>query len=197
MAKLVSAYVIYNASSNSYVDDGTLVTLNCEQLSAFTPRKVWLQRSLAPGTDGTTILYQPTFLASSADLTQYGGNLIQGYYVEQNGLAQIIDIADINTLISACNACCDNTPTVTLARYYTGGIPSFLNPTVAKFCIYRLDNGSASAHNSAALAYASNYTGDFRLVGNLSGTSRYEVTSYTGWPPVAQGTDTVVTGGCP
>lgn len=194
---LISAYLIYNGQSESYVDDGTLITINCKELQAFSPQRVWLQRSLTPGTDGTDIQYQPTFSVNSTDLTQYGTNLIQGYWIQQDGVGMMIDIADINTLISACNACCDDSPAVTLTRYYTGGIPAFANPSAASYCIYRLDDGSAYAHSEAAAAYASQYTGSFVLKGNLSGTSRYQITTYTGWPPFPVGTDTVVTGGCP
>lgn len=195
---LIQAYLIYNGKSESYVADGTLITINCQQLQAFSPVKVWLQRSPFPGTDGTGIQYQPTFSVNSTDLAQYGTNLIQGYWIQQaDGSGMMIDIVDANTLISACNACCDSSPAVTLARYYSGGIAAFTDPASAKFCIYRLDDGSASAHNDAALAYTSQYTGSFKLVGNLSGTSRYEITSYTGWPPFPVGNDTVVTGGCP
>lgn len=192
---MVQAYLIYNAQSNSYVDDGTLVTINCERLQSFTPVKVWLQRWLAAG-DGTLVETQITFDVNSVDLTQYGANLIQGVYIEQDGAGMIIDIASAATLLDACNACCDDSPVATLTRFYTGGIPSFSNPVSANFCITRLDDGSASAHNEAALAYAGSFQGSIKLVSSLSGTSRYQVVSYTGWPPAARGTDIVATGTC-
>lgn len=193
--KLVQAYLIYNAQSNTYVDDGTLVTINCDQLAAFTPVKCWLQTWLPAG-DGTDVVYQLTFDVNSVDLTQYGTNLIQGVYIEQNGMGMVIDVADVETVSTACNACCDDSPAVTLTRYYTGGIPAFSNPSAATFCITRLDDGSASAHNEAALAYVGSFSGSFKLVSSLSGTSRYQVTSYTGWPPAARGTDVVSAGTC-
>lgn len=195
MSKFVSAYLIYNAANNTYVDDGTLVVLNCERLQAFTPRRVWLQRALVPG-DGTDIQYMLTFNASSTDVTQYGTNLIQGFYVEQDGQGMMVDVADINTIISACNACCDDSPVATLTRYYTGGITLFATPVAANFCITRLDDGSLDAHRQIAMSYAGQYVGNMRLVSNLSGTSKYSVQSYTGWPPVAQGSDTVASGYC-
>lgn len=191
MAKLVNAYVIYNGASNSYVDDGTVITLNCEMLAAFTPRAVWLQRVLAPG-DGTLVLYQPTFSINSTDITQYGTNLIQGFWVEQNGMGMMVDVANINTIITACNTCCDDSPVGTLTRFYTSGIPLFAAPTTQYYCITRLDNGSITAHQDAAFAYTGTYVGDFRVVSNTSGVSVYRVASFTGWPPVARGTDTIV-----
>jgi len=195
MAKLVSAYLIYNGGSNTYVDNGSVVTLNCEQLQAFTPRPVWLQRWLPAG-DGTDIIYEPTFSLTSADQLQYGTNLIQGFWVEQNGVGMMIDIVNTQTLISACNACCDDSPAVTLTRFYSSGIPLFAAPTEATYCIQRLDDGSAYAHNELALDYAGQTHGIIRLMSNLSGVSRYSITTFTGYPPVAQGTDIVATGTC-
>lgn len=196
MGNLVSAYVIYDMQQNQYINNGKLVTINCEQVTQFSPKRVWLQRWLAPG-DGTVINYQPTMAVNSTDLAQYGTNLIQGFIVEQVGGGNVIvDVLDINTFLAGCNACCGNTA-VTLARYYTGGIADFAYPVSAKFCITRLDDGSAFAHNQAALAYASQYVNSFRLRSNLSGTSTYEVTSYVGWSPIPRGSDTVTAGGCP
>lgn len=193
--KLVQAYLIYNAQDNTYVDNGTLVTINCDQLQSFTPVECWLQ-SWLPAGDGTDVIYQLTFDVSSVDLTQYGTNLIQGVYIEQNGIGMMIDAADVSTVSTACSACCDSSPVATLTRFYTGGIPSFSNPTAATFCITRLDDGSASAHNEAALAYVGSFSGSFKMVSNMSGTSKYQVQSYTGWPPAARGTDVVASGAC-
>lgn len=193
--KLISAYVLYNAFSNSWVDDGSLVTINCQQLQAFTPRRVWIQRTLPAG-DGTDIIYMPTFSINSTDITQYGNNLVQGLYIEQDGKGIIVDVADINTLITACNQCCDDGPAVTLTRYYTGGVPLFSQPTDQSYCITRLDDGSPYAHNQASLAYVGQYHGSLRLVSNISGVSRYQAISFTGWPPTPRGTDTIIPGTC-
>jgi len=195
MAKLVNAYVIYNAFNASYVDDGTVITLNCEMLSAFTPIPVWLQRTLLPG-DGTGTEYQLTFAVNSTDISQYGTNLVQGFYVEQEGKGFMVDVANINTIINACNTCCDDSPVGTLTRFYTSGIPLFADPVIASYCITILDDGSATAHSNAMYKYTGQYTGDFRHISNISGVSRYRVTSYVGFPPIAQGTDTVILGTC-
>lgn len=192
---LVNAYVIYNASNNTYIDDGSLVTLNCNKLTAFIPRKVWLTRTLPSG-DGTDLVYGYTFGINSTDITQYGTNLIQGFYVEQEGKGFVIDVLDANTFIAACNACCDDSPPTTLARYYTSGIPLFSYPTEQKYCITRADDGTVNAHQEAALAYTSQIHGNVRLKSNISGVSKYEVTSFTGWPPTALGSDTIAIGYC-
>lgn len=195
MDNFVSAYLIYNGGSNTYVDNGTVVTLNCDHLQAFTPVPVWLQRWLPAG-DGTDTIYQPTFNLSSADQLGYGTNLIQGVWVEQDGVGMMIDVANIYTLINACNQCCTSTPTTTLPRFYTGGIPLFTSPTEATYCITRTDDGSSYAHQQFSNDYAGQTHGIARLMSNLSGTSRYSVTTFIGWPPVAQGTDIVATGTC-
>src|SRR6185437_354506 len=193
---LISAYIIYDGRTNSYVDNGTVVTINCEMLSAFTPRPVWLQRWLPSG-DGTDIIYQPTFELTSAEQLQYGDNLIQGVWVQQGDAGMIVDVVDVNTIISACDQCCDNSPAVTLARFYTGGIPLFSTPTEALFCISRNDDGSVSAATQFAIDYAGQTHGAIKIRSSLSGTTTYQVTSFAGWQPVMQGTDTVVAGGCP
>jgi hypothetical protein len=192
---LVQAYLIYDGRSNRYVDNGTTITINCEQLSAFSPRAVWLQ-SWLPSGDGTDRIYQPTFELTSAEQLQYGTNLIQGFWIEQDGAGMMVDVANIATLISACSACCGSNPAVTLARFYTGGIPLFTTPTEATYCIQRLNDGSMYANNQVALDYASQSHGSVVVKSNLSGVTRYQITTYVGWPPVAIGTDTVATGAC-
>lgn len=194
--ELVSAYLIYDGRSNSYVDNGTYITVNCEQLQAFAPVPVWLQRWLPAG-DGTDIIYQPSFNISSQEQLQYGNNMIQGYWIQQDGAGMMIDIATASTLINACDQCCDASPAVQLARFYTNGIPAFAAPTEAIYCITRVDDGSASAHNQFALDYTSQFHGSAKVRSSLSGTTTYQVTTFTGWPPIAVGTDIVNAGACP
>lgn len=192
---LISAYLIYDGRSNTYVDNGRTITINCEQLQAFSPVPVWLQRWLPSG-DGTDVIYQPTFQLTSSEQLQYGTNLIQGYWIQQDGAGMMIDIVNANTLISACDQCCDSSPAVTLPRFYSGGIPLFGTPTDAIYCIARTDDGSAFAHNQVALDYSSQFHGSVLVKSNLSGVTHYQVTTFVGWPPVAIGTDTVTAGGC-
>lgn len=191
---LVQAYIIYNAHSNTYVNDGSSVTINCDRINAYSPRPCWLQRWLPAG-DGTDIIYQLTFNLSSADQLQYGNNLIQGLYIEQDGQGVMVDVANMTTFLNGCDACCGGA-TGQMTRFYTGGIPDFANPTEANWCITRSDDGSAYAANQFADDYAGQFHGNIKVSTSISGTTRYQVTSFTGYAPIAQGSDVVATGIC-
>lgn len=191
---LVQAYIIYNAHSNTYVNDGSVITLNCDRLMSYTPRACWLQRWLPAG-DGSNIIYQLTFNLSSADQTTYGTNLIQGLYVEQDGQGIMIDVQDLPTFLNGCDACCGGA-TGMMTRFYTT-IPLFVNPTEQVYCIDRSDDGSAGSVNQFTNDYASQFHGNIKVRSNISGTTEYQVTSFTGYPPIAQGTDVVNLGACP
>lgn len=190
---LVQAYIIYNAHSNTFVNDGSVVTLNCNRLNAYTPRPCWLQ-SWLPAGDGTDVIYNLTFTTSSADQLQYGTNVIQGLYIEQDGEGVMIDVLDLNTFLNGCDACCGGSTGV-MTRFYTT-IPAFSDPTEATFCVTRADDGSAGAVNKFADDYVGQFHGNLKVSTSISGSTRYQVTSFTGYPPVGQGTDVVATGTC-
>lgn len=197
MARLVTAVVLYNGLTNEWVGDQatpTTITINCERLQAYSPRPVWLQRWLAPG-DGTLVMYQPTFELTSADVAAYGGNMVQGIWIQQDNLSAMIDVASINAFLEACNGCCDDDVAVPLARYYTSGVPAFAAPTVSNYCIARVDAGDATAFNDFALAYFSTQgVSDVSMRSHASGISYYDVTSAL--VPQAIGTDVVTVGAC-
>lgn len=192
---LVQAYVIYNGSSNTYVNDGSTVTINCDRINAYSPRPCWLQRWLPAG-DGTDTIYQLTFDLSSAEQTQYGTNLIQGLAIEQDGQLIMVDVLDVATFLNGCDACCGGS-TGQMTRFYSSGIPAFTSPTEAIYCITRADDGSAYAANTLADDYVGQFHGNIKVRSSISGTTRYQVTSFTGYPPVAQGSDIVASGACP
>lgn len=195
MSKLVSAYVIYDGTNNHYVgDQNTTIVINCERLNAFSPRKVWLKRFLAPG-DGTTTIYEPTFDATDIDIDS---NTVIGYWVEQDGKDVILDIADPATgqpdnLQVACDACCDSTPTI-VTRRYTSGIPTFAPLTIGTYCIFRIDDGDTPAHEQIALDYLTQIVGPVLMRSHISNTSHYTVQAFRA--PKAFGSDTITSGAC-
>lgn len=193
MAVLVNAYVIFNGTTSEFVGDSYVtITINCERLQAYSPRPVWLKRFLAPG-DGTIILYEPTFSPSSDDLLD--SNTLQGFWIEQDDQDTMIDVT---TQAAFQDSCLDGSPALLPSRW-NGNVPDFAQPTLSSYCIYRLDNGSQSAHDDFAWSYAANYVGVAQLRSNFSNTSHYTIQSF--WPlskmvSLMQGSDTVYAGAC-
>ena len=175
MPNLVNAYVIYNGTQNQFVgDDYVTISINCERLQAFSPRPVWLKRFLAPG-DGTVILYEPTFNPTSDELLD--SNILQGFWIEQDGYDVMIDVTTQAAFQNACDACCGTVPTI-IASNWNGNVPDFVASTLNTYCIYRIDDGSQSAHNNFAWAYSGKYINTAVMRSNFSNTSHYTIQSY-------------------
>lgn len=196
MANLVNAYVLFDATTGIYVgDEGTQVSINCERLTAFSPRPTWLKRFLAPG-DGTTILYEPTFNPTSDELLD--SNILPGMFISIDGRDLILDVTTIAAFQQACDACCGAVPTI-IASVYNGAPTAFTTLTLNSFCIYRNDDGSAGSHNQFAQDYAGNFVGTAVVRSSFSNTTHYTVKSY--WS-LAQYTsrlypgDVIYTGAC-
>lgn len=196
MPNLVNAYVIYNGTTNEFVgDNGVTISINCERLNSFSPRPVWLKRMLAPS-DGTIILYQPTFNPTSDELLD--SNTLQGFWIEQDGQDVMLDVTTAAAFQNACDACCGTVPAI-IASNWNGNTPDFVALTLNTFCIYRTDNGSQSAHNDFAWSYAGNYVGTAQMRSNFSGVSHYTVKSYwtlAQFTKLLKGTDTILAGAC-
>lgn len=193
MATLVNAYVIFNGTTNEFVGDSYVtISINCERLQAYSPRPVWLKRFLAPG-DGTTILYEPTFLPTSDDLLD--SNTLYGYWIEQDDQDTMIDV----TTIAAFQASCLTGSPALLPSNWNGNTPDFTAPTLNTYCIYRFDNGSAGAHDAFAWDYTGNYIGTAQLRSNFSNTSHYTIQSYWGLTKMTSllvGSDVIYSGAC-
>lgn len=196
MPNLVNAYVIYNGTTNEFVgDNGVTISINCERLNAFSPRPVWLKRQLAPG-DGTVILYEPTFTPTSDELLD--ANILQGFWIEQDGLNVMIDVTTQAAFQAACDACCGAVPAI-IANNYAGNTTDYVALTLNSFCIYRFDDGSAGAHDAFAWDYTGNYVGTAKIRSNLSNTTHYTIQSYwtlLQWQKILLGTDTIYAGVC-
>lgn len=193
MASLVNAYVIFNGTTNEFVGDSYVtITINCERLQAYSPRPVWLIRQLSPG-DGTTIFYEPTFSPSSDELLD--ANTLQGFWIEQDDQDTMIDCT---TVAAFQDSCLDGSPALLPSRW-NGNVPDFTAPTLSAYCIYRLDDGSAGAHDAFAWDYTGNYVGTAQLRSNFSNTSHYTIYSYWGLTKMQSllvGSDTIYSGVC-
>lgn len=195
---LVNAYVLYNGTTGIYVGNDApspVISINCERLQSYSPRPVWLTRVLAPG-DGTVILYQPTFNPTSQQLLD--PNTLTGMWIEVDGQDVMIDVTTVNVFMAACDACCGAVPAIMTSNY--SGAPTAFTPlTLNTLCIYRLDDGSAGAHDAFADDYVGRFVGIAFLRSSLSNTSHYQIQSYytyTEWLGLVLGTDTVYSGAC-
>jgi hypothetical protein len=198
MPNLVNAYVLYNATTDIYVGNNSpapTVSINCERLQAYSPRPCWLLRLPAPG-DGTIILYEPTFNPTSDQLLDT--NTLQGMFIIQDDQSIIVDVTTVAAFQAACDACCGTVPSIIANNY--GGSPTAYSPvTLTTLCIYRLDNGSAGAHDAFAADYVGNYVGTAVMRSNFSNTSHYTIQSYwtlAQFTKLLIGTDTIYTGAC-
>jgi hypothetical protein len=174
---LVNAYVIYNGTTAQYVgDQGVTISINCERLRSYSPRAVWLKRTLAPG-DGTIILYEPTFNPTSDELLD--PNIVPGMWIEVDGQDTMIDVLNqsVSAFQQACDACCGAVPTI-IANQYAGNVTAFSPLALNSLCIYRFDDGSAGAHDAFAFDYTGLFVGSAQLRSNFSGLSHYTIQSY-------------------
>jgi hypothetical protein len=180
----VSAYGLYNLSTGTYLGDNPpLVQIHTNSLEAYSPRRVWLKRRVMPG-NGTIIQYLPTF---DADDPEINSNTLQGWAVQVKNEIIMIDAVSLQAIVNAINACCGETP-ITIARFYTSGVPAFSGPTLASYNITRTDDGTPYAINRAALDYLGQYITITHL-SHVSGTSVYRVQNYT--QPIPVGSDVV------
>lgn len=195
MPNLVNAYVLYDGTTSQYVGDqgGVQISINCERLQAFSPRPVWLKRFLAPG-DGTVILYEPTFNPTSAELLD--PNILTGFWIEQDSKDVMVDVTTIAAFQQACDACCGSVPTI-IPSNYNGSPTPFAPLTLNALCIFRLDDGSAGAHDAFADDYVGQFVGTAQMRSNFSNTSHYTISTYytsTTFPVI--GSDVVNNGAC-
>ncbi len=188
----VSAYVIYDGNSGTFVgDQNKVIQINCDRMRAYSPRPCWLLRRLMPG-DGTQIQSLLTFQLTSED---QDANTLQGYSIEVDGQDTMIDIVSWQALIDACNCPdCDDPDGNPVTRFYSSGLPSFTPLTLNTYCITRADDGTGYDHDKAVMDYTGNYVGNMRLRSNLSGVSHYQIQAYK--KPVPVGADTISTGAC-
>ena len=114
MSNLISVRVIYRKNHFVALDpDLNWAEVNCERISAFTPRQCWLLREKY--TDGQ-INYSTTFTSTTE------ANSLKGFWIEQDGEGMMIDVLAVNgqpaSLLTTCNSCCDTSPADTITTFY-------------------------------------------------------------------------------
>lgn len=77
-------------------------------------------------------------------------NALQGVWVSIDGQGTLLNVATVDLVINACNACCGSTPT--LASAYSS-IPAFIPPVPATYTMTREEDNSAVAFEDFALDY--------------------------------------------
>lgn len=172
---LLAAVALYKAPHFTGYDSNNVISLNADNILAFTPRPAWIKRYLVPGQN--QIQYLVTFEPSSADLAD--PNTLLGVYIEEMpGMGVVIDCISVANLNSALNG------VGTITQNYASGIPAFTTPTAIAYCLSRADDGSSYAHGQVSVQYVGQYYGNIRLRSNVSGISHYILFSFTF--PIAQ-----------
>jgi hypothetical protein len=115
----------------------TLQSFNCA-LMIGTPRVAWLVQS-----DGEE-QYEVTFY------NPLDNNALQGVWISIGPLGTLLNVASVDTVINACNACCGSTPVLALA--YTS-IPAYVPGQLATYTMTRQEDGSAVAFEDFSLDY--------------------------------------------
>jgi hypothetical protein len=175
---LFLATAIYKDGRYTFNESDNQIDINSLGISAFTPRNVWVLRTLIPGQN--QVQYNVTFAPTSDQVAD--ANTVQGLYLEQDGKGVVIDCVSITNFNAAAN-----TGSAITARY--GTPPAFTNPSALYYCVTRADDGTGFAHAKVITDYLNMYIGSVRLKTNTSGVSVYTFQSY--YPPVAIGSDTV------
>lgn len=191
-----TAYVLYDGNSGTYVgDQGKTIQINCDRMRAYSPRPCYLLRRLMPG-DGTQEQALLTFEVGSPEWADT--NTLRGYAIEVDGQDTMIDIVSWEDLINACNCPdCDSPDGNPVASNYGGTPPAFNPPTLLKYCITRLDNGTGYDHDKAVTDYVGQYVGDMLAICNVAVEggfqSTYQVEAYQ--IPTAIGDDVIAESG--
>lgn len=171
---LLPAVCLYKAPHFTGYDPNNVISINADRVQALTPRPAWIKRYLVPGQN--QIQYLLTFEPSSADLVD--PNLLQGVYLEQDGLGFVIDSISVANTNDALNG------VGSITQRYGAGIPLFVSPSAIAYCLVRADDGSGYAHDQVVMQYVTQYWGNVRLRSNVSGISHYTLFSFQ--PIVAQ-----------
>lgn len=157
--------------------------LNCA-LFTNSARIAWLK--VNQQYNGTDEKYEITFKDPKSV------NAIKGVWVEVAGVGMLLDAAlngviDVNAVIDNCNGCCGTDATV--AGFYNGTYPAFVDPLAKTYTIVRTDDGSMLAQETFMLDYLLMISGSLTKTSYSGTQSTYVFKAYS--DPVAIGTDTI------
>jgi hypothetical protein len=187
MSKLITAYVLYNGSTNvPYVANPKQVSLNCLQFAEASPTAAWLKRKLALGVAGGSMLtYGLTFDENDPEIDN---NTLSGVAVQQGATLYFIDAVSVANVIATCDACCDAGSTA-VTTGYPSGIPDFVSPTTSTYNIVREDDGTPNAFDRFSIDYMNVSVNDPVFVSRADGETTYQVTAFG--TPTLVGEDTL------
>ncbi|MFX1709081.1 hypothetical protein PV783_34255 [Chitinophaga sp. CC14] len=155
------------------VEGACETVLNCQQLSGFTPKNVWLvpQAGCCNGMGYGLSLSQPP------DDIQ---GVLQGVMVQtQDGELMVIDALSAQAIVDGCNACCDTT--VVIEPRYNGTFPDVPDGVPATYTFTREDDGNYLANYRASMDYFGQYinnTFNRNSYDAATGTSTYSFQAY-------------------
>lgn len=164
--------------------------VNCAELTADTPKPVWLNREQACcGENG--IKYTLTFIDPEND------DALTGIWIVVDGRGVMVDATTVDNILEACETCCDGDAVAIITEYTDeDGVSTFdaiTGGTTSSYCITRADDGSLGAQKKFQLDYYGNIL--TAVVFSASGTStKYTVTSKVKPTPIAP--DTIANGVC-
>lgn len=182
---LLTATALYKAPHFTAFDSNNTITINVDQIMAFTPRPVWILRYLVPGQN--QVQYLPTFEPTSDQLTDV--NTLQGVYVEQSGMGVVVDCISVANFVTAADT------SGQLTTRYGGNIPAFVSPVAVAWCLIRSDDASAYSHGLVSTDYVGYYVGNVVVRSAVSGISHYILFSFSKSIP-AIGSDQISLGAC-
>lgn len=154
----IQAYVLFNATTNTPYDKSPkLVSLNCTEFEASSPRKAWLKRKQANSVAGGSImLYNLTFDENDKEIDS---NTLSGVLVQQGASSLFIDAEDEAAVLDTCNACCDS-GTDTVPRFYASGVPAYSGGTATLYTVQRVDDGTVTDIAKFSMDYSQQSIGN-------------------------------------
>lgn len=105
------------------------------------------------------------------DAANANAGILQGVFVEVDGIGSVYDAETVADITDACNACCDADPAPTVTAKYDGTFPNVSDIADTVWTLVKLDNGGVLDFQRTMLDYAGQYTeGTFKRTAYNTGT---------------------------